>query len=58
MLKNQMQLIRDGRIFTGNCFVFPRNILVASHINNPISNPVSSIHYKIKTYIDPLTVKP
>ena len=60
MLKNQMQLIRDSRIFTGNCFIFPRNsinILVASHINNPISNPVSSIYYKIKTYIDPLTVK-
>ena len=49
MLKNQMQLIRDSRIFTGNCFIFPRN--------NPISNPVSSIYYKIKTYIDPLTVK-
>ena len=27
MLKSQMQLIRDSRIFTGNGFVFPRNIL-------------------------------
>ena len=57
MLKNQMQLKRDGRIFTGNGFVFPRNILLASHINNPISNAVSSIYYNIKTYMDPLTVK-
>ena len=60
MLKSQIQLIRDSRIFTGNGFVFPRNsfnILLASHINNPISNAVSSIYYNIKTYIDPLTVK-
>ena len=63
MLKSQIQLIRDSRIFTGNGFVFPRNnvnsfnILLASHINNPISNAVSSIYYNIKTYMDPLTVK-
>ena len=63
MLKSQMQLIRDSRIFTENGFAFPRNnvnsinILLASHINNPISNAVSSIYYNIKTYIDPLTVK-
>ena len=26
MLKSQIQLIRDSRIFTGNGFVFPRKI--------------------------------
>ena len=31
MLKNQMQLKRDGRIFTGNGFVFPRNIEIIPH---------------------------
>ena len=67
MSKNQMTLIRDSKIFTGYGFVFPRktllakvnsmNILLASHINNPISKSVSSIYHKIETYIDPLTVK-
>ena len=60
MSKNQMKLIRDSKIFTGYGFVFPRNsmnILLASHINNPISKSVSSIYHKIETYIDPLTVK-
>ena len=64
MSKNQMKLIRDSKIFTGYGFVFPRkakvnsmNILLASHINNPISKSVSSRYHKIETYIDPLTVK-
>ena len=57
MLKSQYNLYETVEYLQEMVLYFLEIILLASHINNPISNAVSSIYYKIKTYIDPLTVK-